>query len=256
MRYQAVAGCSVVLLVCLLSRQCGLIAAESAGKLPLEALAGQVVDPSGPPAVGATVWLVGGTYDEDPKTLERTPTDAQGRFVFREVKSKYVPRKTRWPHVVVRDSQGRLGGEDHPWGPLSMPRQNLRMKLVNVEDCRGRLVDAASQPIAKAMICPRSVASFSLDDPSHRAMELLPELRKELECETGADGAFTLRGLPVRGSVVSKVTAAGFGSPQVGWDVSESVTLRSRELAWTVSSRLEDCLPKKPWPCVPGPTLR
>jgi len=231
MRYRAVAGYGVVVLLIglLFSGAPGLLAAESAGKLPPEAMAGQVVDPAGKPVAGATVWLIGGPYDEDAKTLDKTVADAKGHFVFSQARSKWVERQARRPHLAARDVRGRLGGEPMPWAWISMrymPRHDLRIKLAEAQDYRGRLVDAAGKPIAKAAIRPQSVAPDPLDDPAHRGVELSPELAADLGTETGADGTFTLRRVPVGGSIVSRVTAPGFGTPRVAWNLKAAVTLR------------------------------
>ncbi len=192
-------------------------------------MAGQVVDPAGKPAAGATVWLVGGPYDEDAKTLDKTTTDAQGRFVFLQARSKSVERGARRPHLVARDAQGRLGGEPGPWAWVSMqytPRHDLRIKLAEVQDYHGRLVDTAGKPIAGATIRPQSVFPEPLDAPGHRGVELPPELAADLRTETGADGTFTLHRVPAGGSIVSRATAPGFGSPRVAWNLNTPITLR------------------------------
>ena len=231
MRYRAVAGYGVVVLLIgfLLPGRPSLLAAGSAGQLPPEAMAGQVVDPAGKPVAGATVWLIGGPYDEDAKTLDKTVANAQGRFVFPQAKSKWIQRQARRPHLVARDAQGRLGGEPEPWAWVSLqytPRHDVRIKLAEAQDYHGRFVDSAGKPIAKATIRPHSVAPDPLDDRAHREVALSPELAADLGTETGADGAFTLRRVPVDGSVVSRVTAPGFGSPRVAWNLKAPVTLR------------------------------
>lgn len=116
------------------------------------ALAGRVVDSTGEPVSGATVWLVGGPYDHDAKALMKTVADAQGRFVLRNSK-EYIRPNWPVPHVVARDSRGRLGGDVFPWAwPRWTPRQNLRVQLQEVREYRGRVEDAAGKPIANARV--------------------------------------------------------------------------------------------------------
>jgi len=226
-------GCRVAFLLsagCLFFAPSGGLAAESAGKLPPDAMAGQVLDPSGKPAAGATVWLVGGPYDEDAKTLERGVVDAQGRFVFAQVESKYIRPRAWPPHLAASDSQGRLGWSPFPWVRQGAgkwtPQQALRITLFAVEPYRGRLVDAAGRPIAKATICPESLASDSLDDPHRLGAELPAELARDLTCQTAADGTFTVPRLPAVGFIRASVTASGFGSPRIAWNLAEPVSLR------------------------------
>lgn len=230
MLYRTVAMCGLVLLIApLFSGLPGLAAAESADKLPPEAMAGEIVDPSGKPAAGATVWLVGGPYDEDAKTLEKTVTDAEGRFVFPQAKSKWDASQARQPHLVARDAQGRFGGEQVPWAwgsPEWTPRQDLRIGLVDVRDYRGRVVDGDGKPIAQATIRPRSINPDLMDTAGHRGFELPPELADELSGTTGADGAFALPRAPAGGSLSSRVMASGFGSPLVEWNLDAPVALR------------------------------
>jgi len=207
----------------------GLSAAESADRLPPEAMAGQVVDPAGKPAVGVAVCLVGGPHDEDAKTLDTTVTDSEGRFVFLRAASTRIGSETRRPHLVARDAQGRLGGEPMPWEWVSMrylPRHDLRIELADVQDYQGRLTDVAGNPIAKATICPLSVAPEPFDDPARRGVQLPLELCADLRTETDIDGTFTLRRVPVGGSVVSRITAPGFGSARVMWNLLSSATLQ------------------------------
>jgi hypothetical protein len=134
MWYRVTPGCRIALLLsagCLFFAPSGGFAAESAGKLPPDAMAGKILDPSGKPAAGATVWLIGGPYDGDAKTLERTVSNAYGGFVFPEAQEHIRP-KARMPHIAAGDAQGRLGGTGawvwHGAGKWT-PQQALRIKL-------------------------------------------------------------------------------------------------------------------------------
>jgi hypothetical protein len=218
-----------ILSLCLLGNADSLRADGVPGALPPDALAGQVVDPSGKPAAGAKVWLVGGEYDKDAKTLSQTVADAQGRFVIREAQ-RHIQPKARTPSLVVGDSQGRMGWNQYPWNWVRQgkwtPQQSLRIKLVAVREYRGRLVDSAGQPIAKAVICPQFVIPDIPDAEHYTGIELPRELANELACETGADGAFVLRRVPAVHMIEARVTASGFGSPQVRWQLKEPLTVR------------------------------
>jgi protocatechuate 3,4-dioxygenase beta subunit len=227
MRYPMATGGGVVVVLCLLGGSAASPVAEAAGVLSPDAMAGQVVDPSGQAASGAMVWLVGGLYDEDARSLGKTTTDGQGRFTFPDAKAKYVGGKTRLPHLVARDAQGRFGGETHPWqypGPTT--QQNVLIKLAAVQDHHGRLLDAAGQPISQASIRLSSISPIGIHEEGYANIELPAELSTEFACRTSADGSFTLRNVPVVGSVAAKITASGFGSPNVAWDLAQPVTLR------------------------------
>jgi protocatechuate 3,4-dioxygenase beta subunit len=193
-----------------------------------DTIAGTIVDPAGKPAAGAMVWLVGGPYDDDANSLEKTVADAQGRFAFATAKA-YIRPNWRMPHVVAKDSQGRLGGDSFPWAwPRWTARQNIRVELLEVRDYRGRIENAAGQPIAKALVRLKTIYTGSIHGEASAGIELGAELSGQSSCECTADGSFTLRGVPTSGSVSGRVTAAGFGSPGVSWDVDAPVTLRLR----------------------------
>jgi len=63
-----------------------LVSLQASGNGSAPVLAGTVVNSDGRPALGATVWVIGGTYDSSAKIVAHQTTDAQGRFAFQEVK--------------------------------------------------------------------------------------------------------------------------------------------------------------------------
>lgn len=198
-----------------------------AEEVPAGAMAGRVVGRVGNPAVGATVWLVGGPYEEDPTAVAKTATDARGRFVFPEARSRHIRPKARRPNAFARDAEGRIGWETNPWTwPLPTPRRDLKIQLVDVQDAHGRIVDAAGRPIADAKVKTSLLTSGSRDDPTRQTIGLFAELVDEASAETAADGSFVLRGVPVGGDITATVQAAGFGSPRVVWDLALRVTIR------------------------------
>ncbi len=187
-------------------------------------LLGSVVDPSGQPVANANVWLTGGTYtyNEPPRLLASVRADAAGRFRLA------YPRRgvfDRMAEVLARDAQGRVG-----WREYIRPEQAdkpFTIKLVEVADRAGRVVDGAGRPVAGARLTPQWLTGKPEGASSGPSLELPDDLRKEYAATTADDGTFTLRGLPAGGTTVhALLSAAGFGAPHVSWDDPAPVTIR------------------------------
>lgn len=191
---------------------------------------GRVVDVAGKPVAGAAVWLIGGTYD-DPQIVVETTSDKEGRF-----KIAKQPRKTSTPSertisamLAARDSTGRIGGAynyyRNPFGDLAA--KEFRIKLQNLKDCQGRLVDAAGQPVAKAIVEPSEWTTYpSREEPNQQIVYFPTSLRKKMTTETGPDGRFSFHNLPAVGNLGVKIRAEGFGEPRAGWKVEKSPTIQ------------------------------
>lgn len=180
---------------------------------------GVVRDSADRPVGAATVWLA----DSDARggrPLERvseTRSDADGSFSFYQVVEKYSA-----PRLIARDSQGRIGWS----GSLIRPGVNV-VRLREVVDVRGRLVDSDEQPIAGARVAPQSFVHLP---PGERASsdytELFSDLAAAFETRTAADGVFALRRLPKDVRVTCEVSAPGFGKPRASFTANGSVTIR------------------------------
>lgn len=233
-------ACFVILCVC--GSGPGLVCfggEQAVDRVAVGALAGRVIDGDEKPVPQATVWLVGGPYDGDVIAVEKTTTDAQGRFTFPDAESRHIKAKTRRPEVLVRAVDGRLGWETRTWGwPTWTPRQDIKIRLVDIQGARGRVVDADDKPLAHAKLKIVRLSSSGPEDSSRQAISLFSQLADEFSTETAADGTFTLRRVPVRGGISSVVTAAGFGSPRIMWDLASPVTIRL-ERAGSISGSLE-----------------
>ncbi|MGA2061572.1 MAG: carboxypeptidase-like regulatory domain-containing protein [Thermoguttaceae bacterium] len=207
-----------------------LAAIEALAVEPAGSLAGQVLQADGKPAAGATIWLVGGDYEEGWKILEKTIADDQGQFVFAKFQSKYAKRqRDLYPQMCSRNAQGQIGWEDRVWAwPKDTPRQDIQIKLAAVQKYQGCLVDASGQPIAKARIRPRN---FLFDIPGQRnryqhSLGILPEFADECNAETDENGSFTLNYAPAGAKAIAEIAAPDFGTVYATWSLKESVTLR------------------------------
>lgn len=203
-----------------------LHAAQDGTDPPPGALAGKIIDATDQPAAGATVWLFGGSY-EDLKNLEKTTTDAQGRFVFNDAKTKYsnLPHGSL-PHVFVESIEGQIGWNRNLWShPQNLPLRNVRIQLVKTQAFRGRLVDSSGHPVAKASIRPRTL---EMQEPGQRYSDtapLCPDMIDKCRGETDADGSFTLGSMPLEGKVTAEITAPGIGAFRAEWDLQKPLML-------------------------------
>lgn len=199
-------------------------------------LAGTVVNSDGRPALGATVWVIGGAYESSAKIVTNQITDAQGRFAFPDVKlpDASTPRLRR-PRLIARDKQGRIGWSQHFY-PGYLPKLDVKLKLQEVSPCRARVVDATGQPITGAEIVPLywDAASFREQrDP----VDVPQELAVEYQTKTDAGGGFVLQSIPAQGGVIVRLRAAGFGSPWISFDSGQPVSIQL-ERAASVSGHL------------------
>jgi RNA polymerase sigma factor (sigma-70 family) len=189
-------------------------------------LSGTVVGATGEPAAGATVWLVGGRYDEDLKLIAKVTTDGQGRFAFPGLtQEKLFQREQRLPSLIARDPQGRLGWLSQ-FRRENLSEQPIRIEVADVNDVHGRVVDGSGAAIAGARLTPLYFEPSRSRTRNTDFVEVFPELAKQYEAETAADGSFILRGLPARGQVTATVTASGFGFPRIAWEYAQPVTIR------------------------------
>ncbi len=102
-----------------------------------------VVDPTGKPADGADVWMLVGA---DTKMHLKTGTD--GRFFIAKTVIEPLWKERKYPHITVRDREGRLGSQFRtPW-PGNETRDVI--KLTPVSEVRGRVVDNDGKPVAGA----------------------------------------------------------------------------------------------------------
>ena len=180
---------------------------------------GVVRDASDRPVAEATVWLAesdarGG---RPPARVSETHSGANGEFSFyRAVEKETVL------YLIARDAQGRLGWSSS----LIRPGQNV-IRLREVGDVRGRVMDSDGQPIAGARVSPRM---FLYLPPGERSsgdfMEPFAELAAEFETRTAADGGFVLHRVPKDVQVSCDVLAPGFGKPRASFATKESVTIK------------------------------
>lgn len=190
-------------------------------------IAGTVSDANARPMAGATVWLLGGKWGDELLTRRaETITDEQGRFSFRQFMADDLFKRTsdqQFPTIIVRDKSRRLGWISNFQAPVA---KKIKVKLHEVADLRGQLVDLSGRPIAGAVIRPQSVNALKLQDDGFEGTSLARELAEEWETTTTDDGRFMLSHVPLDGSLTARIRAAGFGNPLVDWNLGKDVALR------------------------------
>ena len=153
----------------------------------------KVVNPDGTSAVTAKVWVF--RYQEEaPATSEPTPsvTDADGKatLVTRGNSTKQMHQ------FFARDTAGRIGS-------LVSSRvavEPVVIKLLEVGDRTGRVIDADGKPIAGAVVTfINAYKSPNRYGDEYDAPPLnLPEWESRRQASrTGAEGRFKLKGVPV-----------------------------------------------------------
>ncbi len=192
---------------------------ENAGAAVKLAAHGRVVDAAGRPVAGATVfireWAIKRTMgmpaheseklwrgEEIADILAQNTTDENGRFRFQNVDAPpfrhiSVAGKGYYPWDLV----AMAPGHGVAWTQLTRANQQseISLRLPVEETLRGRLVEPGGKPIAGARIKVFGVYPLghldarAEDEPVHLDLtwSSIP-----LVTSSGADGAFTLRGLP------------------------------------------------------------
>lgn len=190
-------------------------------------ISGVVIDTADQPVAGATVWLLGGLWDDELlRRRAESTTDENGRFAFRPFSADELfqpARGQQLPRLMARDERRRLG-----WvADLRAPNaQNVKLKLHEIADFHGMLVDSSSKPIGGASIRVQTLGALSIRDRDFDSISLTADLAREWQTNTDAEGAFTLPNVPADGSLTAVIAAAGYGNPRVHWDLANSVSLR------------------------------
>jgi RNA polymerase sigma factor (sigma-70 family) len=176
-------------------------------------LTGNVVDAQGKPVSGATVLLSEGpvswSSSEIPgfdkwqptktRTLARTATDAEGRFVFKDV-AVGLPdqhRPTSFPLDIVVSARGRSLAWKH-WLLPGEP-QPMRLALPKESALRGHVTDLDGRPVKSARVEVVQIARLDQVEPAdttHEACVYLHHAPIRLVAETDADGVFAIAGVP------------------------------------------------------------
>lgn len=195
----------------------------------LTVMTGVVQDSQGQPVVGAKLWLAdrdSRREDELSRVYSQTKSDKEGRFEFR---AKLSGNDYRSFFIHALDEKNRIG-----WTVgrrlQDLPLDQMNIKLQETKDYQGKLVDLSGQPISGAIIKPLYFRGNSFRAQRHvfygGSTLLSAEYGKQYEVKTKADGTFLMTKIPMRGSIVGIVSAPGFGSPQITWDLSSPVTIR------------------------------
>jgi hypothetical protein len=101
----------------------------------------------------------------------------------------------------------------------------MYVKLVELQDYHGRLVDDLGKPIAKASVAPTSFCGGEFHRPNSPTGYgwLPPCLSQKMTVTTSADGAFVLRGVPSAG--ITTATIAGNRAQIVSWRLGKPLTI-------------------------------
>lgn len=184
-------------------------------------ISGEVRDAAHRPVAEATVWLAESDARAArlPERVAETRSGADGAFSF----FRPVEKETTLS-LIARDAKGRLG-----WN-ASYIRPGLNtIRLYDVRDVRGRIVDGDGRPIAGARVAPQGFVNLPAGQRvSADWTELFAELAPAFETRTAADGGFVLSKIPEQAHVRCEVSAPGFGKPMAVFAAKDAVTIKLR----------------------------
>ncbi len=181
-----------------------------------------VVLAQGQPVAAAQVWLCWYRPTSEKNGLTEVQTDARGHFtVTGPVEEDAYPSA-----LIARATDGRFG-----WlslrGDEAIDRSSLRVALLPVGEARGRLTDAAGQPLRGVRVRIESLDVGPGKGPRRERQLGLPAgIAKFFEATTNADGDFAVPGIPVGASVYGPILALHPGDPHIGWDQSQPGSFR------------------------------
>ena len=190
-------------------------------------VSGVALDAGGRPIAGATAWLVTGEQNGFDPPLTAAADDS-GRFEFPEVDERSLTGTgRRTATVIVRDKEGRIGWYQLPYNVSQRWRCEVRLR--EVADLHGQIVDADGQPIAAAhLVCESFAEPRAVDRPKSFTSfaDLFPKLTSDYEVRSNADGTFALPRIP-RGVIVNcRLSAAGMEEVRIALEAGEPTVVR------------------------------
>ncbi len=204
---------------------------------------GQVVDASGGPVEGASVSFVWSALRKQEKPpLPTAATDRDGRFSLEIARELVDFRRTATPALLAVDKAQRLGWQSgDAWtlvfrvGGRELPELvtlERPIKLLEVRDCTGIVLDAAGQPVAGATVRPTwfSESSFGAVRQEGRDggdyLNLSSELQNQWTARTDATGRFRIASLPARGTIRATLETQDNGSAHLTWSLDSDAQLQ------------------------------
>ncbi len=195
-------------------------------------LPGRVVDQAGKGVADVQVWATDG-FSWTPKTVARTTTDAEGRFVVPDGQKRALQGRAEGFGLFVRSPDGRVGWLRSAWrnGPDG---RSVEVDLSPVGDARGMLIDQSGRPIAGVEVAPLMMSRTNVD-----GIWLSPEPRALLRTKTAADGSFVLNGIPKGAQIAASIASPVHGTPTVWWDTGQEVTIALDSRLGRIRGRLK-----------------
>ncbi len=201
-------------------------------------LPGRVVDRSGTGVADVQVWAVGGLMYE-PVTVVSATTDGQGRFILPHAWDHQAAKATGDDRLglFARARDGRIG-----WlANLGHGREAdalAEIELGPVGEVRGRVTDQDGRPIAGATVV---TAGFwkPTDSGFSDYIALIPEVAPTYRTTTAADGTYALKGIPQGVLMEAKITAQGFGTPEISWNTTQAAAITLDRRVGRIQGRLK-----------------
>lgn len=192
-------------------------------------ISGTVVDWWGRPVADAEVSLLGGPEDRDPVELQRLTTDSAGSYHIDLWEYLWSPpdgTESREPTIVAIDRHGRVGGTSACRYHARSGPHEVRIRLQEITEYRGRLVDGRGAPIVGAQVRANGWRAGSAWSMCWDYFDFPAQFAKRLVAKTGDQGYFILPDLPVHGHLQASIAAEGFGRASAIFRLAESTTIR------------------------------
>ncbi len=201
-------------------------------------LPGRVVDKAGAGVADVQVWAVGGLMYE-PVTVVSATTDGQGRFILPHAWDHKAAKATGDDRLglFARARDGRIG-----WlaniGRRDEADARAEIELGPVGEVRGRVTDQDGRPIAGAAVV---AAGFwkPTDSGFSDNIALVPEVASAYRTTTAADGTYVLKSIPQGVLLEAKITAPGFGTPEISWNTTQAAAITLDRRAGRIEGRLK-----------------
>jgi hypothetical protein len=197
--------------------------AEKAQATP-RAYSGTVVDPAGQPAAGCGVWLFKRGSLEEGELIGESAAGPDGHFAIRTSRPAASDRSPELLAFFARDAKGRIAVLVW-WQSDENLKQVPRLRLVEVGESGGRLVDGSGRPLANIKLRPTAFCGPEFGNETGWTGSVPMVVREKLSAVTGADGRFVIRGVPAKGTIYADIEAGAYGHVTASWEVGQPATI-------------------------------
>jgi len=181
---------------------------------------GKVLDPDGKPVAGAEVFFLDlSAFWDGIRDVKSTTTGAAGEYA---IETPWLGRFNYGDAQLLAVAPGFAPGSIELGGKGV---QDIRLRPA--QTFGGKVVDIKGQPVADAMVClyyvhwPREMDGV-FDGSSRQVIYWVSDLRNRFTARTGADGRWTMTGVPTTGIAKFQLNSPQFVKVAVDVDLAAS----------------------------------